>query len=371
MTYYLKHNFDPDFDHTRLSPKEMEDGSVDHYELSYVQNVRADDVLAEWVDLDEMDRAEVDSRFIFDEKVLPAGPGTGYRSSEPDKLFAARDGFVFYDQGVISVRTTLNVRHDVDFTTGNIEFVSNLNVFGTVRSGFYIKARNIDIEGVVEGAAVHAREGLVCRSGIKGEGKAFLEANKDIKAGFCENATLKSGGNILVKGSVMHSKVYAGDRLAVGGRLVGCHVYSHRYVYVGEQLGGGMGADLRIILGYKPDLLYIDNQYDASISELWHEIRHLEALLASDDPRKLEYADRLKVDQEELAELRRRKARLWETISRTENLEDCRVLVPGVVKPGVEVSIGNAYLKVDDYYEDVHFYYEDMEVKIGSSATVK
>jgi uncharacterized protein (DUF342 family) len=49
-------------------------------------------------------------------------------------------------------------------------------------------------------------------------------------------------------------------------------------------------------------------------------------------------------------------------------LERCRVIVPGSVKPGVEVSIGPAYLKVNDFLENVRFYYENREVKIASPA---
>jgi uncharacterized protein (DUF342 family) len=61
------------------------------------------------------------------------------------------------------------------------------------------------------------------------------------------------------------------------------------------------------------------------------------------------------------------KVKLWDGIYATERLDECKVMVPGVVKPGVEVCIGSAYLRVNDFLEDVYFYYDNGEVKIGAS----
>lgn len=371
MPYYLKHYFDPDFDHTRLAPLEREDGSVDHYELSYVQNVVSGQLLAEVVPLDDAARGKADSRFIQEDELIPAGLGTGLKRSEPEKLFAARDGFVLYEDGLICVRKTLNVRKDVDFNTGNIHFVSNLNVFGTVNTGFSVQARNIDIEGHVQGAAVHALENLSCRSGVKGGGEAFLEAGDDMKLSFCEYATLKAGKSVLVQGSLLHSKVYAGDKLVVGGRMVGCDVYARDYVYVTEQLGGGMGAEISITVGYHPALLYADMELDRRLKAEFNAVQHAEAQVAKGGFTAKEFVPILAEAREELKKIRKRKRRLWETIKRTEHIDKCRVLVPGTVKPGVEISIGNAYLKVDDYYEDVVFYFDDYEVKVAPSSKMK
>lgn len=371
MPFYIKHYFDPDFDHTRLAPKEMDDGSVDHYELSYVQSVASGQLLAELIELEDENRDGVDSRFILEEDSIPAGRGTGVRQSEPKKLFAARDGFVLYEDGRICVRKTLNVRHNVDFKTGNIHFVSDLNVFGTVNTGFALKARNIDIEGHVQGSNIHALEQLSCRSGVKGGGQALLESGKDMKLSFCEYATLKAGRNVLIKGACLHSKIYAGNNLAVGSRLIGSEVYARDYVYVGEQLGGGMGAEISITLGYNPALLYADMEIDRRLKKEFEAVRHAEAQVAKGGVQAKEFGRVLEESRVQLEKVRRRKRRLWATINRTEHIHKCKVLVPGVVKPGVEISIGKAYLKVDDYLEDVVFFFEDDEVKVGPSSKLK
>jgi hypothetical protein len=110
---------------------------------------------------------------------------------------------------------------------------------------------------------------------------------------------------------------------------------------------------------------------DEEIAKVWDRMHHAEAQVAKGGFHAKEHEPVLMEAREKLQDLRKRKAKLWEAISRTENLENCKILVPGVVKPGVEISIGNAYFKVDDYYEDVVFYYEDREVRVASSQAMK
>ena len=188
-----------------------------------------------------------------------------------------------------------------------------------------------------------------------------------MKLAFCEYATLKAGEDILVKGALMHSNVYAGRRLAVGGRLTGCTIYCHEYVYVGEQLGGGLDTDTSLVVGYDPALLFTDVEYDTRIGKLYSDITTIEKVMNKSRDRKREYAEKLEAARRELDLLKMLKVKLWEGIKSTEQVDQCKVLVPGVVKPGVEISIGSAFLKVDDYLEDVYFYHENDEVKIGTS----
>ena len=366
MPFWLKHYFDPDWDPSKLKPKEQADGSVDHHELHFVQSVAAGDVIAEWVPFDESS-SEIDERFVSDDKVFPAGRGTGLKRNFPDKLYAAVDGYACYKDGIILVRETLTVHTDIDYRTGNIEFVGNITIEGSIRSGFSMQGQDVKVVGQVEGALIEARNNLDCRGGVKGGKTARLEAGKDIKLAFCEYATVVASNDVLVKGALMHSNVYAGRRLAVGGRLTGGNICAYEYIYVGEQLGGGMDTDTSLVLGYNPALLHADKGYNERIKIVHEDIASFEKILNKGEEFRAEYGPRLESARKELELLMALKVKLWEGIYATERLEECKVLVPGVVKPGVEVSIGSAYLKVDDFLEDVFFYYKNDEVKIGTS----
>ena len=367
MPYLLKHHFDPDLDHDHLKPELQDDGSVDHYELNSVQNVEAGSVLAEWVELGDNDVGDVDPRFVFEDNTFSAGKGTGIKRKHPNKLYAAVNGCVCYSEGKIVVRQNLVLPDEVNFRTGNINFIGNLTIGGCVRSGFTVQGRDITIQGQVEGARVEALRDLNCRGGVKGGKEAFVEAGRNLKLAFCEFGTLKAGEDILVKGALMHSNVYAGNRLAVGGRLTGGHYYCHEYAYIGEQLGGGLDTDTSLVLGYSPMLLHADVEYNQKIKTLHANIASYEKLLNKDADHRSEFKPKLESAQRELELLKLLKSKLWEGIYGTEQIHNCKVLVPGVVKPGVEISIGSAYLKVDDFLEDVYFYYENGEIKIGAS----
>lgn len=368
MPFLLKHHFDPIVDDESLKPQEQDDGSVDHYELNLVQNVEAGELIAEWVELSESELADTDKRFVFDEMRFPAGRGTGVKRKEPGKLFAAVSGCVLYESGKIIVKQNLTLTDDIDFRTGNIDFVGNVTIGGCVRSGFSVRGCNVTVQGQVEAAHIEALESLNCRGGVKGAKEGFLEAGGNIKVSFCEFGTLKAGGDVLVKGSLMHSNVYAGKRLAVGGRLTGGNYYCHNYIYIGEQLGGGLGTDTAIVLGYDPMLLYADEEYNRRIKRIHDDISSFEKILNRDEEHKEEYTPKLESARKELELLKLMKFQLWEGIQGTEKLDECKVLVTGVVKPGVEITIGNAYYKVNDFLEDVYFYYDNDEVKIGAAA---
>ena len=366
MSFILKHYFDPDWDPSKLTPKEQADGSVDHTELNFVQSFSAGDLIAEWVDPEESG-ADDESRFLFDTKEFPAGKGTGIKKHHPDKLFAAKDGYACYRDGKIIVRETLTVHRDVDYYTGNINFVGDVVLEGSLRSGFEVVGRNVSIQQQVEAAQVVARQELRCQGGVKGGAEAFLESARDMKLAYCEYGTLKSQQSILVKGALMHSHVFADGNLAVGGRLTGGNVHAHQLVYVGGQLGGGLDTDTSVVVGYQPSLLYKDAEYNRRIKQLHKDISSYEKALKKNDEYRDELISLLDSVVNELKLLKDLKVKLWDGIYATEQLDHCKVVVPGVVKPGVEISIGSAYLKVDEFLEDVYFFFENEEVKIGVS----
>ena len=84
MAYYLHHYFTPDFNHKHLRPVPLADGNVDAFNLGYVQNVVAGQVLA---DLTPLPENNADADVVFDQDTLdffdslpPSGP-TGRRST--------------------------------------------------------------------------------------------------------------------------------------------------------------------------------------------------------------------------------------------------------------------------------------------------
>lgn len=373
MPYYLKCHFDPRFDPARLRPKELEDGSVNHYDLGYVQNVIVGEVIAEMLELSDSPPApDLDPDFIFKAKLFPAGPNTEVNPQNDGQLLAKANGLVFMDaSGQIVVNKKLTLDSDVDFHTGNIFFVGDLKVRGSLRSGFQVRAKNLLVSDLIEGAEAQSMQFLSCPHGVKGGSVASLRAGKSMKLGFAENATLNAAENIIIEKNALHCKVYAGQKLAVKGRLIGGLYYSYQLVYVGEQLGGGMNAATQILVGFDPQLLFEDQQMNDQMEEIQQRILQYQRQLERTPDAREDLGPKLKKAEKKMAALTSRKAVVWEKISATERLNNALVVCPGEVMPGVEISIGTSYLQVNDYLKNVRFRLKDGEIVTESPALRK
>lgn len=369
MPHYIRHHFDPDFNHQQLKPRETDTGSVDHYNLGYTQNVIKGQLLAELLPLEEVDPETVDRRFVVEKPILPMGMHTRINPVNPSQLLADANGYVFYLDGRIAVKRLLNVRRDVDFHTGNVVFVNDVVVHGSVRTGFSVQGRNILVKDLVEGAVLTAEESIVLETGVKGAKRAELNAGKSMRMPFAESATLMTGENLLIDGSCLHCSLYVGRNLAVRERLLGCSAYCSVNAVIHEQLGGGDRRTLtQVILGYDPALLHKLEVLEYAIEDLQEELAELESNCAKSLTYREEYGEKCEAMRKKLGFLRHRRQKMTKKLEAGQNLEECRLAVPGEVRPNVEISIGQAFLRVTEPLRDVFFYLDGDEIAVGSPA---
>ena len=288
MPYYLRHHFDPFFDHTNLSPAAQPRGKVDHYCLSYVQNVVKGQIIAELFPLpeghsDAEHPFDIHEQFILATPTLPVGPNTQVNPLNDRQLLATHNGYVFYHKGLISVKKLLNIHGPVDFHTGNVLFINDICVEGPVRSGFELQGRNILLQDTVEGAKIKAHNNLTAECGIKGAKICEIDAGETIKAAFCENCQLTAGADIVIEGSSLHSHLSVNGQLIVKERLQGGTVYANDVVYIGEQLGGGINTPTSIVMGYPPILLKKVEMIEEKITIAKARIKTLRDVSAKSD----------------------------------------------------------------------------------------
>jgi uncharacterized protein (DUF342 family) len=366
VRYYLQHYFNPDFNHLNPTPAPR-DGFSDLYSLGYVQNAINGQVLAEIIPLEQAGE-EPDPRFIRNDATFPAGANTRIDPAHPQYLLAAANGYVFYNGGRITVKCLLNVRQDISFQTGNIFFVGDMAVHGSVRSGFSIQASNIRIMGMLEGGEVRARQDIMIEGGARGGAgqRCLVTAGGKILAPFLEKVEARSRSNIVVEKFCLYSTVYAGANLVVREQLYGSTVNAYGTVYVGKQLGNKAGLTTKIFLGYDPLNIRHLEKIDDMISGLSQSITHLNAVAGHLPPGSNEASRKLLKLTEERKQLMRTRDNLWTCLHADEKLTvDCCLTVPGIVYPGVEISIGRAYMLVERIYQNVSFRlcYDDIIVQ--------
>ncbi len=374
MAFYLRCHFDPDFDHTRLTPHEGEGGDVDHYELGYVQNVVKDQVLAEIVPLEEHTAAhggEPEARFVLQEPHLPAGKNVLPHPENPRQLIAAVTGYVFFHEGLIHVHNVLNVRRDVDFHTGNISFVGDLVVHGGVRSGFSIKGRNVRVMGPIGGAEVTAQGFLLAEGGVKGQKKATLTAGQDIRCAFCENARLTARRHVRVESSSLHCVIYAGMKVLVGGRLQGGETVAGESVAVGEQLGGGVGTVTRVLVGKNPNAVRAVERIEMELEELEERIAYYAERMQHGAASVREFSPKKEAAERKRQLLKEKRLQKLGEVDQ-HGPGKARILVAGVVKPGLEARLGDASCYIDETLGPTRFTLNDEgEVALGPYTGIK
>ncbi|MBR0248032.1 MAG: DUF342 domain-containing protein, partial [Synergistaceae bacterium] len=138
--------------------------------------------------------------------------GDGLKRDEmnPLLLVATAEGQLKNERGRLVVLPELDIHRDIDFAVGSIDFTGAVKITGAVRDGFHVAAQgNITINGPVEGADIDSQGVIVIQGGVRGMGRGTVRANGDISLSFGDNATIRSGGTILVKNAMLHSHLYA------------------------------------------------------------------------------------------------------------------------------------------------------------------
>lgn len=391
--YYLQHYFIPDFSHTSLTPTEEADGSVSQRYLGYVQNVVAGQVLAEILDADEFPDLKRDPRFLYPTRHLPIGPNCALHPENPDKIVATCNGYVFYNNGLISVKRLLNVRGHIGFHTGNIFFVGDLAVHGDVQTGFTVKAANVLVKGHIESSKVKSAGDVVCLSGVKGDNTSaikdepdatiaaqdgsqvpstLIEAEGNIRLPFCEHVQLRSRGNLIIDGSCLHSTLYVGGNLVIKGRLQGGVVYANGLVYIEGQLGSDYTVPTRIMMGYDPFGFLSLQKLESQIVFLKDKVAFFQRMAARNQVMAQEYGSRVAIMARKLAIAKERHNDLWRKFAVDEQHAPlCRIVVPGRVMPGCEIGIARAYYKTSDMDSNLTFQLVNDEIIAQPNKTAR
>lgn len=228
-------------------PVIKEDGSVNHYELNLIDNVKAGDWLGE-----RIPPAEGKPGMTVTGKVVPGRKGKDlhlrydrktvgeYEEGEKTVLKALVDGAVKFDGSRIKVDNHLIVPGDVGYETGNINFDGYVTINGTVKDGFSVTARyDIAINGKMGIGAIDkiiSKEGSIyIKGGIYGKNLAKIEAKKNVYVKYCNECTILAGDDINVGFYVLDSNLTAQKVLL-----------DPKY---GKVIGGTTTAEVKVVSG--------------------------------------------------------------------------------------------------------------------------
>lgn len=216
VTYFVKRD-------SEYRPEITMEGTIDYKNLDYFQLVKKDHVLAEIT----KETAGTEGVNIYGATVptksgrpAPSPVGKNTHLIQDDTLLVADcDGLIRFVRDTIDVNDVLKINGSVDQLTGNINFSGDVSIEGDVTDGYSVKSGgNIIVKGVVEDAEIEAAGNVHISNGINGGGAHCIQVGGNLKCKYIENANISVEGNINADYIIDSNITCMGNIELAGGR---------------------------------------------------------------------------------------------------------------------------------------------------------
>lgn len=380
---WIRYAFSMD-DDNRHKPVETDDGKVDLKDVTKLNNIRKGQIIAELV------------------PPVPGSPGTAVTGEqipcksgkearfkigknvvlnpEQTAMYAAIDGLVTRtDKGKLNVFPVYEINGDVDYSTGNIDFVGTVVVRGNVLTGFKITAAgDIRVVGGVEGAELYADGSIEISGGIIGYNKGLVKAGHDVKSSFIQDGNVQAGDDVVVSQSIMHSNIRAGrDVLCHGakGLIVGGNIQAGERV-IARIIGNPMSTTTAIEVGVLPELRNELQELRQQVKEQIANMDKTEKALTLLDqlasmgkltPDKVAMRSKLSMTKKShIEELNLMKERMLTIEKALEDTGKARVDVLKMIYGGSKIVIGRYTKYIKEPISRMSFYFSEGDISMSA-----
>ena len=196
-------------------------------------------------------------------RVVPAKRGHASPLSTDESLHIDATGaIVAQDEGVLfregdkaAVRRLLEVKGNVDFNTGNIDFNGDVLVHRGVRDCFKVKAESdIKVMGLIEAATIHSGQDLCALGGFAGRERGHAHVGRDFIARYINNVQGEVFGDLRLDRELINSELVIHQGIdSPSGAIIGGSTAVSGVARIGT-LGSDGGVPTEIILGSIPRL---------------------------------------------------------------------------------------------------------------------
>jgi uncharacterized protein len=174
-----------------------------------------------------------------------------------DILLATDDGnLMMKSDGTIEVQPVLTIRGDIDFSTGDIDFVGSLIVTGDIKSDFSVKVqKNLEVRGNAGDSTIVAGGNVLIKNGFLGRGKGSVMAGGNVTIQHVLNQSVTSEQKVIIQSEAVCAKINAADAIASPkARFVGCTLRAGNEIEV-FNLGNGDDTQAIVHVGRRAELL--------------------------------------------------------------------------------------------------------------------
>lgn len=356
---------------THFSPKIDDQGNVDYKELELIQNVKIGDRLAEIVPPTTGEEGTT----VLGETIQPktgspvkihGGKNTSFDSADENVLISSIEGCVKLADGKVTVEPVVVIPGNVDYTTGNINFIGSVVINKDVKSGFKVKAKgDIQIDGVVEDAEIQSGGDVLMKMGFIGKGSGRITAKGIVHAKFCENETIVAEGDVNLADYAINSTIRTKSRLIVTskhGMIIGGESSAVSSIET-NTIGNPAYVTTKVSSG-------VDAVIKTYIADVSGQIAEIERILVKLLRRKLvkkELPEKIKALVDQLEDIREAKEKEREALQNElellpDNEDEFRkgsITANNFVYPGAVITIYDTQITINDLLKKVVFRYID------------
>jgi len=353
-------------------PKEKSDGTVDYRDLGIVENVKKGQVLC--IITPPTDGSEgtaltgIRLKQVKGKAVPPLSGKNTELSEDGTAIYSKIDGQVAYDGRKINVSETFYLKGDVDNSIGNIKFIGNVVIEGTVLDNFVVEAGgNIEIGGTVGSVTLKADGNILLRSGIIG---GEVNCKGDLTSKFIEHCHVFAGGNITAD-FVMTSNIKCGNNLILTGskgKIVGGSCMAGQNI-TARIIGSLTGLETDLGIGMDPSIIARQQELVKQLPGLEKQIVSLKSLISL--LKEHESANRLTPDKKVMLDNANSshlkciglfvssKQELSEINEKLQSAGHGKITCTGTIFPGTRITIGSAKILVSDALQSTSLFYSD------------
>jgi len=226
---------------TSAKPRYHKDeyGNINYHNLYLFENVQKDQLVAlsRPAEPGSPGRAVTGARIESPRGLPLANPpaaGTNVKLEKEDgvlRYYAQIPGRVSFELNTISVSDQYIIGGDVGNATGDIDFVGDVTIGGSVSDEFNVKAgKNLTIKGAIGGkCAIESGGDMVIGGGMSSNGSGTIRCGGDLTARYIDGVDVECRKSIFVKNEIVNCNIKCCGTIKVDvGSLVGGQYLSLR-----------------------------------------------------------------------------------------------------------------------------------------------
>ncbi len=377
-----------------IKPKILEDGRVDYRELDTMVIVKKGDVILRRRPPTEGSpgtnvKGEVVPSRPGREIPLPIGLNVEISKDDPNVLISKIDGQLIEEEGKISVFPVYEVKGDLDFSVGNINFPGSVIIRRNVKPGFKIEAKGkVEVYESAEECDIIAEGDIIIRKSFIGKNKSLLKSDSSIIVGFIDGARAFAKKDVISHSAIMHSTISAGESVNVEGKgiIVGGEIQVEKSILakvVGSKFGTHTVLKIRKPVGISDKInelrkklkekMGIIQSLEAKIKVFGHDFT-FEKLKKSFLSKELKMTPPQEILVEKLLDtydtLKKEVEDIQKEILSLDNLiqkfKNAVIIIKDTVFPGVIIMFDESFYKVREALRGVKFYLDGNDIKMSN-----